>query len=144
MVPPTSTVVSKHGWNIELVLNSKSLPRTLGDCRWLNGPYRFNRQKPRSRMHMMKNFEDTIKRTFTDKSHPDTFHCPVAGMEDNPEAGVEDGFLTIRNSDMREIFDPIINQVVRLVDEQVESVESLKRKVSVCPTPPSIHPQCLN
>lgn len=85
---------------------------------------------------MMKHFEDTLKRSFADDEGTNTFYCPVPGMVDNAQAGVEDGFLSVSRGDMKGIFDPIINQIVSLVEEQIWSVETMKRKVSVCHTPP--------
>lgn len=38
--------------------------------------------------------------------------------------GIEDGELTLSNEDMLGIFDPIINQILSLVQEQIDMVET--------------------
>lgn len=38
--------------------------------------------------------------------------------------GIEDGELTLSNEDMLSIFDPIINQILSLVQEQIDMVET--------------------
>lgn len=92
---------------------------------------RFDRQRPRSKAHMKRHFEEYLKRVFSDDASQDTFHCPVPGIVDDPRAGVEDGFLAISRADMKFIFDPVIVDVVKLVHEQVQKVEAIGQKVSV-------------
>jgi len=55
-----------------------------------------------------------------------------AGIPDNEEAGVRDGCLVIRQKDLEEVFDPVIDRIVMLIAEQIEAVSELpgKNKVS--------------
>lgn len=80
---------------------------------------------------MKRHFEEYLKRVFSDDESQDVFHCPVNGLEDDPKAGIEDGFLAISRADMKRIFDPVIVDVVKLVHEQVQKVEAIGQKVSV-------------
>lgn len=79
---------------------------------------------------MMKNFEGFLKRKFADDPSQPVYHCPVPGVKDDEFAGVEDGFLSISRAEMREIFDPVVNEVLKLVQQQITSVEACGRKVS--------------
>lgn len=81
---------------------------------------------------MKRHFEEYLKRVFADDESQDVFHCPVPGLDDDPKAGIEDGFLAISRADMKCIFDPVIVDVVKLVHEQVQKVEAIGQKVSVC------------
>ncbi|KAL0633934.1 hypothetical protein Q9L58_007116 [Maublancomyces gigas] len=44
--------------------------------------------------------------------------------------GIEDGELTLSNEDMLDIFDPIINQILSLVQEQIDMVETQDQEKS--------------
>lgn len=89
---------------------------------------RFNSQRPRGRAHMMRFFEEYLKRVFADDPSQPTHHCPAPGIQDDEFAGVEDGFLSISRAEMREIFDPVVNDVLKLVQQQIASVEARGRK----------------
>jgi molecular chaperone DnaK (HSP70) len=79
---------------------------------------------------MMKYFEEYLKRIFADDPSQPTYHCPAIGIQDDEFAGVEDGFLSISRAEMREIFDPVVNEVLKLVQQQIASVEACGRKAS--------------
>lgn len=72
---------------------------------------------------MLDQFEDTLKRDFVDTEAEDEFSCPVGGIPDDPISGVLDGSLVLTREDMRNIFDPIINQIIPLVQDQIDNVE---------------------
>jgi len=75
---------------------------------------------------MMKEFNDSLKRNFTDSKDEDIFTCPIPGVADDITAGIEDGMLVILREDMRKIFDPVVQKVIHLVQQQVKEVEKLK------------------
>lgn len=79
--------------------------------------------KTRPRNRILKNFEQSLKRSFTDSAGDEEFWCEVNGLPDNPAMGIEGGELTLSNEDMLSIFDPIINQILSLVQEQIDMVE---------------------
>lgn len=72
---------------------------------------------------MLDQFEDTLKRDFIDNEDENEFSCPVGGIPDDPVAGVLDGSLILTREDMKNIFDPIINQIIPLVQDQIDNVE---------------------
>ncbi|CAZ84109.1 unnamed protein product [Tuber melanosporum] len=55
-----------------------------------------------------------------------------AGIPDSEESGVRDGCLVIRQKDLEEVFDPVIDRIVMLIAEQIEAVSELpgENKVS--------------
>lgn len=71
---------------------------------------------------MLKDFEQSLKRSFTDSEYDEIFYCSVGGLPDNLEMGIEDGGLTLTREDMLSIFDPIINQIIPLVQKQIDAV----------------------
>jgi hypothetical protein len=85
--------------------------------------------KPKSWQMALKYFEETVKRNFND-TEPQDFNVPMPGIEDDEEAGVEGGFLTLAAEDVKEIFDPVVHQVIRLVEGQVNAIISKQEVVS--------------
>jgi len=75
---------------------------------------------------MIKEFNDSLKRNFTDSEEEELFTCPIPGVPDDSTAGIEDGMFVICREEMKEIFDPVVDKVVHLVQQQVKEVEKLK------------------
>ncbi|KAF8469761.1 hypothetical protein BDZ91DRAFT_720982 [Kalaharituber pfeilii] len=71
---------------------------------------------------MMKEFDEGLKRRFKDCDEQEVMDCPVPGLLDNAETGIEDGFLEIHREEMRDIFEPVIQEVLQLIQKQVDSV----------------------
>ncbi|RPB23919.1 actin-like ATPase domain-containing protein [Terfezia boudieri ATCC MYA-4762] len=71
---------------------------------------------------MMKEFDERLKRTFQDTEDQEVMDCEVPGLPDDPRTRVEDGFVEIDRAEMRAIFDPVINEILRLITEQVNTV----------------------
>lgn len=72
----------------------------------------------------MKKFEEELKRNFTDSDDDDEIYCPVGGIPDDPIAGIDGGDLIITREEMKEIFDPVIDKIIPLVENQVRNVEA--------------------
>ncbi|RPA90381.1 actin-like ATPase domain-containing protein [Choiromyces venosus 120613-1] len=81
---------------------------------------RFDKMRPEGRIHMMKEFNDTLKPGFTDSEDEDIFTCPIPGVADDANAGIEDGLFVIDREEMRKIFDPVVQKVIQLVQQQVK------------------------
>jgi len=75
---------------------------------------------------MMKEFNDSLKRNFTDSEEEELFTCPIPGVADDSTAGIEDGMFVIDREEMKEIFDPVVQKIVHLVQQQVKEVEKLE------------------
>lgn len=79
--------------------------------------------KTRPRTRMLKDFEQSLKRKFTNLEEDDVYSCHVGGLPDNPAMGIEDGMLILTREDMLSIFDPVIDQIIPLVQEHINMVE---------------------
>lgn len=71
----------------------------------------------------MRKFEEELKRAFTDSDDDDMIYCPV-GIPDDPIAGIDGGDLMITREEMKDIFDPVIDKIIPLVQNQVRNVEA--------------------
>ncbi|PWW76349.1 actin-like ATPase domain-containing protein [Tuber magnatum] len=87
---------------------------------------KFDKMKHEARLFMVKEFNDSLKRNFTDSEDEDSFICPIPGVADDSTAGIEDGMFAIDQEEMRKIFDPVVQEIVQLVQQQVNEVEKTK------------------
>ena len=70
----------------------------------------------------MEKFDKTIKRQFTTAAGPDeTYAVPVSGLADNRSLGVRRGRFALKASDLQAIFEPVIQEVIKLVRGQIAS-----------------------
>lgn len=86
-------------------------------------------RKPKSWAIAFKYFEDYIKRTFDPSASSDVFDdnkfsVPLPGAADNLEAGIDCGFLTLSTADVGEIFRPLVDHVIELVERQRQIVST--------------------
>lgn len=79
---------------------------------------------------MLRDFEQSLKRSFTNSDEDDLPPCSAGGLPDDPEMGIEDGELILEREDMLSIFDPIIEQILPLVQERIDMVEAQDMKKS--------------
>jgi len=80
-------------------------------------------RKGRPYYKMMKEFDERLKRAFKDCEDNNIMDCEVPGLPDDEDKGIEDGFLEITREEMKAIFDPVIDEVLRLVQVQIDSVK---------------------
>ncbi|KAK6541982.1 hypothetical protein TWF694_007755 [Orbilia ellipsospora] len=73
------------------------------------------------RQRVMRNFED-VKCGFRDRGDQQTYSVIVPGKNNIPEAGVVDGEFEISRAEMRSFFDPSIDRVISLIQEQVRQI----------------------
>ncbi|KAF8470617.1 hypothetical protein BDZ91DRAFT_718521 [Kalaharituber pfeilii] len=78
--------------------------------------------KGRPYQKMMKDFDERLKRIFQDSDDQDEMDCEVPGVSDHLQRKVQDGFLDIARADMREIFEPVIAEILRLIQEQLDTI----------------------
>ncbi|KAK3904103.1 chaperone protein DnaK [Staphylotrichum tortipilum] len=70
----------------------------------------------------MEKFEKTIKRQFTlNAKDDDTYIIPVGGLANNKELGISRGRYSLKASDLRVIFEPVVQEVIKLVKDQIAS-----------------------
>jgi hypothetical protein len=84
----------------------------------------FDKMKTRSLNRMLREFDQSLKRNFTNAEDDDEFVCTAGGLPDKPKAGIKCGEFTFTRKDMLGIFDPIIDRIVPLVQNQIDLVEA--------------------
>ncbi|CAD0095112.1 unnamed protein product [Aureobasidium mustum] len=95
------------------------------------------RRKPRAWATAHKEFEQDIKRNF-DPSNSQVeydkkkFYIPLPGVPDDPAAGIEDGYLALSTGELAEVFRPIVNSVIDLVERQRIILEQHGETASAC------------
>ncbi|KAI5209900.1 hypothetical protein E4T39_00616 [Aureobasidium subglaciale] len=80
-------------------------------------------KKPKLWPVALKNFEEFIKRNFNPLSSnteydKKKFYVQFPGAQDDLAAGIEDGFLVVSTAEIAEIFRPIVDSVIDLVERQ--------------------------
>ncbi|GAB7360509.1 hypothetical protein MBLNU230_g8459t1 [Neophaeotheca triangularis] len=86
-------------------------------------------KKPKTWMMGLKYFEEFIKRNFNEEEHSEV-NVPFPGLPDNEEAGLDSGFLIMTAAQVKSIFDPVIKEVIQLVEGQVNAIKSKGGAVS--------------
>lgn len=79
-------------------------------------------KKPKTWMMGLKYFEEFIKRNFNEEEHSEV-NVPFPGLPDNEEAGLDSGFLIMTAAQVKSIFEPVIKQVIDLVEGQVNAIK---------------------
>lgn len=92
---------------------------------------RFDKLGVKMRQRMVEEIENVVIPEFSNSSS-DIFYLPIGGIADNPKVGIEDGHLSLTGEDMKEIFDPLINQIIELVQEQIDIVCERPIRLLVC------------
>ncbi|OXV07229.1 hypothetical protein Egran_05006, partial [Elaphomyces granulatus] len=113
LVPGTGGMAGSLGLNQRF---AESVKRLVGDDQW-----EVLRQS-RGFFHAQKSFETEVKRSFRGHADEEYFITfPMATLEDNPEAGLEANCWTMTGKDLEDIYEPLIADVLKLIDEQVTS-----------------------
>ena len=80
-------------------------------------------KKPKTWMMGLRYFEEFVKRNFNEEEHSEVY-VPFPGLPDDEEAGLDSGFLIMSAAQVKTIFEPVIQQVVELVEGQVDTIRS--------------------
>ncbi|KAI5269890.1 actin-like ATPase domain-containing protein [Aureobasidium subglaciale] len=86
-------------------------------------------KKPKTWMMGLKYFEEFVKRNYNEEDGQEV-NVPFPGLADNEEAGVDSGFMVMSTAQVKEIFDPVIEEVVKLLDGQVDAIRAKSDTVS--------------
>jgi hypothetical protein len=62
-----------------------------------------------------------VKRNFDDEEDVEV-SVPLPGVPDNEGAGIDCGFLSMNREQIKDIVDPVVMEVIELVQGQVESI----------------------
>ncbi|KAF1945173.1 actin-like ATPase domain-containing protein [Clathrospora elynae] len=86
--------------------------------------YNWMREKKTKTWNMgLKYFEEFVKRNFNEEEHSEV-NIPFPGLPDDEEAGLDSGFLLMSAEQVKELFDPVVQEVIRLVEGQVHSIRA--------------------
>lgn len=82
-----------------------------------------SRKKPKAWAVAQNYFETYVKRKFDPSDSQDAyddskFNVILPGVEDNPAAGIADDFIILSTADVAELFRPLVNKVIELVERQ--------------------------
>jgi hypothetical protein len=84
--------------------------------------YHWMREKKHKTWNMgLKYFEEFVKRNFNEEEHSEV-NIPLPGLPDDEESGLDSGFLVMSAEQVKEIFDPVVEEVINLVEGQVNSI----------------------
>ncbi|KAI4720030.1 actin-like ATPase domain-containing protein [Aureobasidium sp. EXF-10727] len=80
-------------------------------------------RKPKAWAVALRYFEDYVKKNFDpmrsrSKYDDSKFNVPLPGAEDNAAAGIEFGFFTLSSAEVKEIFHPLVDSIIELVERQ--------------------------
>ncbi|EME87872.1 uncharacterized protein MYCFIDRAFT_129552 [Pseudocercospora fijiensis CIRAD86] len=78
-------------------------------------------KKPKTWMMGLRYFEEFVKRNFNEEEHNEV-NVPFPGLPDDEEAGLDSGFLIMTSEQVKHIFEPIIDEVIALVEGQVNAI----------------------
>jgi hypothetical protein len=80
------------------------------------------REKKQKTWNMgLKYFEESVKRNFNEEEHSEV-NIPLPGLPDDESAGLDSGFLVMSAEQVKDIFDPVVEEVINLVEGQVQSI----------------------
>ena len=86
-------------------------------------------KKPKMWMMGLRYFEEFVKRNFNEEEHNEV-NVPFPGLPDDEEAGLESGFLIMTAEQVKTIFEPVIKEVIDLVEGQVDAIKEKGGRVS--------------
>lgn len=88
-------------------------------------------KKPKTWMMGLRFFEENVKRNFdpTD-ARAEEVNVPFPGLPDDEEAGLDSGFLSMSAEQVKDIFDPVIDEIIALLEGQIDSIRERGEVVS--------------
>ena len=80
-------------------------------------------KKPKTWMMGLKYFEEFVKRNYNEDENTEV-NVPFPGLPDDEEAGVDSGFMVLEAEQVKQIFEPVIQEVVKLLEGQVQGIRA--------------------
>jgi hypothetical protein len=79
---------------------------------------------------VLQHFEQYAKREFQDTGNEhEEWYLPAAGARNNAAAGISGGNIIISVEDMKKAFDPVVNEVIKLVKRQIAGIKGCDNEV---------------
>lgn len=94
----------------------------------------YNKLRVETQQRIVKNFEE-VKCAFDDREEKDRYHVSIPTVDTIVEARVFNGEMEVTRAELKELFDPIVNQIIALVGGQVHA-SSINGRVNVRLPPP--------
>jgi hypothetical protein len=69
----------------------------------------------------LKYFEEFVKRNYNEDDDTEV-NIPFPGLPDDEAAGVDSGFMVLEHEQVKQIFEPVVQEVVKLLEGQVEGI----------------------
>lgn len=91
-------------------------------------------KKPHGKKHydrMMSDFDQRLKRRFDGSYQDDLVEVEAPGLPNDVANGVIDGYMDISLEDLQGIFEPVVKEILRLIQGQVDRVNEVNKRVSV-------------
>lgn len=80
-------------------------------------------KKPKTWMMGLKYFEEFVKRNYNEDEDTEV-NVPFPGLPDDEEAGIDSGFMVLEAEQVKQIFEPVIQEVVKLLEGQVNGIRA--------------------
>ncbi|KAH8595949.1 hypothetical protein B0O99DRAFT_511415 [Bisporella sp. PMI_857] len=113
VVPGSGGMAGSLGLNKRF---TEAVQNVVGDDQWIE------LKKGVGYAKAMTEFDKNIKTAFRGDVEEDFFvSFPQAKLEDNPDENLTGNCWTMTGRDVKAIFDPLINDILRLIDEQVKN-----------------------
>ncbi|POR37011.1 hypothetical protein TPAR_02793 [Tolypocladium paradoxum] len=123
LVPGTGGMAGSLGLNERFRYAVREL---VGEEKWLE------LSKSKAYSLAEKQFDQEIKRQFRDKSDEEYFvNFPMANLDDDVNNGLESNSWRLTGDKLKEIFDPLITDILRLIEQQVQSIQIKRGKKGV-------------
>ncbi|KAF2665782.1 actin-like ATPase domain-containing protein [Microthyrium microscopicum] len=79
---------------------------------------------------MLQQFEQDAKRDFQDTGDPnEAWYLPVPGAANSSSARISGGSLIVSVADMKKCFDPVVDEVIKLVNTQISGIVGPSKEV---------------
>jgi hypothetical protein len=85
-------------------------------------------KKPKTWMMGLKYFEEFVKRNYNEDDDTEV-NIPFPGLADDEAAGVDSGFMVLEHEHVKQIFEPVVMEVVGLLEGQVGAIRATGGKV---------------
>ncbi|KAI5807184.1 hypothetical protein EDC01DRAFT_638392 [Geopyxis carbonaria] len=89
-----------------------------------------DKMKLRSKREMFRSWEQGVKFKYGNRVGIEGYEVHVLGVPDSDEKNIEDGFHSMTNQEVQDIFDPIVDKVIALVQQQIDAVETKGEEVA--------------
>ena len=76
----------------------------------------------------MKKWENDLKKNFVGDT-PKDYYLSALGLSDNPRMDIRDGKVVISSDIIRTIFEPVIQNILELISDQIGRVRDNNRSV---------------